>query len=321
MRLIIIVLIILFPFKSFCWGFYAHKMINEYAVFLLPPEMMVLYKKNIGFLKSHAIDPDKRKSVVKGEASKHFIDIDHYGDYPFEKLPHRWSDASIKFSTDTLRKYGIVPWEIKQAYHGLTESFKTKDLKRILKNSADIGHYIADAHVPLHTNSNHNGQLTDQVGIHGFWESRIPELLSEKNFNFYLGSAKYIEDINKFIWERVLESAAAADTVLKMEKQLSDITPGIKKYAFEKRSGKLVKQYSTFYTIAYNNKLNGMVERRMRQSISSIASIWMTAWIAAGQPDLNVLAHQDLTADDKKEFEQLDAYWKKFNFGRGDNCE
>jgi ribose 5-phosphate isomerase len=27
---------------------------------------------------------------------------------------------------------------------------------------ADLGHYIADAHMPLHTSDNHDGQLTDQ---------------------------------------------------------------------------------------------------------------------------------------------------------------
>jgi hypothetical protein len=31
----------------------------------------------------------------------------------------------------------------------------------------------------------HNGQFTDQKGIHGFWESRIPELLAEKDWDFF----------------------------------------------------------------------------------------------------------------------------------------
>ena len=54
-------------YKSFCWGFYAHQKINYYAVFLLPPEMMVLYKPNISFLSEHAVDPDKRRYAVAEE--------------------------------------------------------------------------------------------------------------------------------------------------------------------------------------------------------------------------------------------------------------
>jgi hypothetical protein len=64
----------------------------------------------------------------------------------------------------------------------LTNAFREKDQARILKLSAEIGHYVADAHVPLHASTNHNGQLTGQEGIHAFWESRIPELLAEKEW-------------------------------------------------------------------------------------------------------------------------------------------
>jgi hypothetical protein len=41
---------------------------------------------------------------------------------------------------------------------------KTKK-HEILFIAADLGHYIADAHMPLHTSDNHDGQLTDQKGI------------------------------------------------------------------------------------------------------------------------------------------------------------
>src|ERR1041385_7965840 len=102
----------------------------------------------------------------------------------------------------------------------LTTAFKEKNQAKILKLSAEIGHYIADAHVPLHTNSNHNGQLTNQQGIHAFWESRIPELLADSDWDFFIGTAQYIPNPGNFIWQRVLESAAAADSVLAYEREL-----------------------------------------------------------------------------------------------------
>ena len=156
----------------FCWGFFAHKKINYYAIFLLPPEMMLLYKPNAEFLKEHAIDPDKRRYALPAEAARHYIDLDHYGEYPFVTLPRKWKDAVAKFSEDSLNAHGIVPWWIQTMMLRLTDAFREKNQAKILKLSAEIGHYIADAHVPLHTNSNYNGQMTDQKGIHGFWESR-----------------------------------------------------------------------------------------------------------------------------------------------------
>lgn len=296
-------------FQAFCWGFYAHQKINYYACFLLPPEMLVLYKPNISFIEEHAIDPDKRRYAVKEEGPRHFIDIDYYGKYPFDSLPHKWKDAVAKYSEDTLQSQGIVPWHVQVMLQRLTAAFKEKNYSRIMKNSAEIGHYIADAHVPLHANSNHNGQYTNQRGIHGFWESRVPELLAEKEWDFMIGKAVYIKDPGAFIWDRVLESAKASDSVLNFERELSKQFSDDQKYSFEDRKGKVIRQYSTAFSLAFNKKLDGMIERRMRQSISSIASFWFTAWVNAGQPDLKSLVKQKFSEADLKEFEELNAKW------------
>jgi len=164
--------------------------------------------------------------------------------------------------------------------------------------------------VPLHANSNHNGQFTNQRGIHGFWESRVPELLADKEFDFFIGKAAYIKNPGDFIWKRVLESARAADSVLNFEKQLTQQFGADKKYAFEERNGKIVRQYSAAFTIAFNKKLDGMIERRMRQSIYAVASFWYTAWVNAGQPDLKSLVNQQFSEQDLKEFEKLNNNWK-----------
>jgi len=272
--------------------------------------MIVLYKPYADFIMEHAVDPDKRRYMVAGEGPRHYIDIDRYGVYPFDSLPRKWNDAVAKYSEDSLTKHGIVPWWINTMLNRLTNAFKEKDQAKILKYSAEIGHYIADAHVPLHASSNHNGQLTDQKGIHGFWESRIPELLADKQWDFFIGQAEYIRNPLDFAWRRVLESAAAADTVLKFEKKLSASFSADQKYAFEDRNGITIKQYSSAYTIQYNQMMKGMVERRMRQAIYAVASFWYTAWVNAGQPDLTKLINKEFSAEDLKEFEALNSAWK-----------
>jgi hypothetical protein len=309
-KLIFIALLLAINFKCYCWGFYAHQRINYFAVFLLPPEMMVLYKPNIQFLSDHSIDPDKRRYAVAAEAPRHYIDIDNYGKYPYPDLPRKWEDAVKKYTEDTVQANGIVPWWIQIMQQRLTSAFREKDQAKILKYSAEIGHYIADAHVPLHASSNHDGQHSNQRGIHGFWESRVPELLAEKEFDFMIGKAGHIADIGTYTWNRVLESGAASDTVLRHEAELTKIFPSDKKYAFEERNGKLIRQYSTEFTVAYNKVLNNMVERRMRQAIASVASYWYTAWVNAGQPDLKNLKNAAFTTEDLAEFEKLNAYWR-----------
>lgn len=301
---------ILICLKSFCWGFYAHKKINYTAVLLLPPDMMLLYKPNISFLEEHAVDPDKRRYAVAEEGPRHYIDIDHYGVYPYPELPRKWKDAVGKYTEDSLKAYGIVPWHLQNMLSRLTAAFREHDFGKIMKNSAEIGHYIADSHVPLHANSNHNGQYSNQKGIHGFWESRVPELLADTQFDFFIGKAQYIPDPGEYIWQRVLESAAASDSVLSIEKELSKAFRDDQKYSFENRNGVIVRQYSTDFTVAFDKRLNGMVERRMRLAIYSTASFWYTAWVNAGQPDLKSLTHKEFSSQDIKEFEELNTAWK-----------
>lgn len=299
--------------QVFCWGFYAHQVINHQAVFSLPPSMMVFYKPNIDFLTVHAVDPDKRRYIADAEGPRHFMDLNRYGVYPFDELPRNWDAAVEKYGEDSLRKHGIVPWWIHIMLARLTNAFRQKDHPRILRLSAELGHYVADAHVPLHTHSNYNGQLTGQNGIHGFWESRIPELLAESSFDYFTGKAAYISKPSQFIWNILLESAKAADSVLQFEKTLSSQFVPDQKYAYEQRNGIIIRQYSSAFTIAYNNMLNGMVERRMRQSMLAIASLWYTAWVNAGQPILNTREKITFSVGDSTDFEALDRNWQKGN--------
>lgn len=309
-KILILSLLVLLSTSCFCWGFFAHRRINYQAVFLLPPEMMVLYKPHIEFLAEHAVDPDKRRYAVKEEGPRHYIDIDHYGMYPFDSLPRNWNEAVARYSADTLTKYGIVPWWIQTMLYRLTSAFKEKNQAKILKYSAEIGHYIADSHVPLHANTNHNGQYTGQAGIHGFWESRIPELLADKQWDFFIGKAVFIKNPAEFIWSRILESAAAADTVLQLEKELSQQFPADGKFSYEERNGVTVRQYSSAYSNAYDDRLRGMIERRMQQSIFAVASFWYTAWVNAGQPDLAHLSNKEFSAEELQEFETLTNAWR-----------
>ena len=117
------------------WGFFGHKRINRIAVFTLPQEMFGFYKDHIEYLTEHAVDPDKRRYAVEGEAQCHYIDLDHYykpGEDPFTIMPRRWYDAVAKFTEDTLQTYGIVPWHINVMKLKLQKAFETKNVDLIL---------------------------------------------------------------------------------------------------------------------------------------------------------------------------------------------
>lgn len=314
---IVISLVVISYSTLFSWGFFGHKQINRMAVFTLPPGMVTFYKKHIDYITEHAVDPDKRRYGVKGEAERHYIDIDHYGPDAFDIVPHYWKKAVEKYSEDTLNAYGIVPWHIEKMMYRLTEAFKNEDFERILQLSSELGHYIADAHVPLHTTENYNGQLTNQKGIHGFWESRIPEMKSQ-DYDFFVGRAEYIEKVNDRAWKIVKASHAAVDSVLGFEAKLNASFPQDRKYAIENRGNMNIKIYSEEYTNAYDKMLNGMVERRMRASIITVGSMWYTAWVNAGQPDLSRLENKEISEQRKKEIAAEEKMWEDGKLKNGE---
>lgn len=275
------------------WGFYAHRKINQQAVYMLPPGMFSFYKYHIQYLSDNAVNPDKRRYVVKGEDLKHFIHVDYYG---VKKFRHQ---QFKKPPTGEIRKQGMLPWHLCRMRYWLIRAFREKNTEQILRLSADIGHYIADAHVPLHTTQNYNGQLTQQHGIHGLWETRIPELFWD-GYEFWVGKASYI-NIKEAVWKAIAGAHACVSEALAIEKALDKTFPFYLKYGFEPSGSSVKRVYSRAYTKAYHDRLNGQVEQQAKAAIKMIGDYWYTCWVLAGQPELSVDARKRVKKEERFE--------------------
>lgn len=235
----------------------------------------------------------------------HFISVSDYQRFFRKKiLPQYFNDAwqcapdtiskylklplqgTLCFWKDTLSAHGILPYYLPIALEKLSRAFADKNKDRILQYSAEIGHYIGDAHVPLHTTKNYNGQLTGQYGIHAFWESRLPELFADEEYDFFAGKADYIKDPQSFFWKIVYDSHQLLPAILEGEKWLSETFPKDNQFCYDERLGQTVRIQCREYARAYHDQMRGMVEERMRNAIQAIGSAWYTAWVNAGQPDL-----------------------------------
>ena len=281
------------------WGFFGHRMLNRLAVYTLPPGMIGFYKANIEYLTANATRPDSRRMVVPGEAPKHFLDVDRYGDSAAYRLPRQYADAVARYGEDSLLRHGIVPWNVASMKNQLTAAFQARDTDRILHLSADLGHYLADACVPLHTTRNYNGQLSGQRGIHGLWESRLPELLSA-DYDLFSGRAVYLDRPTETIWAAVIRSHAAVDSVLRFEKELTAQSPEDRKFGYEQRGNQTIRTYSREFSAAYHARLNGQVERQLRYAAALIGNFWFTCWVDGGSPDLSQLPRTPSQAEQQR---------------------
>jgi len=228
-----------------------------------------------------------QKEQVRQEVRVWLFDLldEKYLKLPVGWMPEQYSrDDHSLILTEHFSEYGILPYHLAIYQGRLTKAFGEKNWPLVIRLSTELGHYISDAHVPLHTTENYNGQLTGQDGIHAFWESRIPELFAASSYDFFVGRAKYIDDMPSYFWQIVLESHSYVSEVLDKELAL--------RKSFDKDKQLECPEYAK----AYQDAMAGMVEDRMRKSIQAVGSAWFTAWVDAGRPDVGLTA-QDSALD------------------------
>jgi hypothetical protein len=127
--------------------------------------------------------------------------------------------------------------------------------------------------VPLHAVLNYNGQLTGQIGVHYRFEE---ELFVRFGAQLAIRPAppKHVADIRDFMFETLLESFTYADEVLAADKDA--IGGGA---AYDER-----------YYAAFLAKAKPVLEKRIGDAITAVASIITTQWEQAGRPALPVNA-------------------------------
>ncbi|MFV7235640.1 zinc dependent phospholipase C family protein [Flavobacterium sp. ZB4R12] len=286
------------------WGIIGHERINRAAVMALPKPLQAFFYNHIDFITQESTVPDLRRNVLndKAEGPRHYFDMENFG--TVESFPKTMDEAKLKYDEKFLTKNGILPWYIQDMMAKLTKAFKDKRKNEILFIAGDLGHYIADAHMPLHTSDNHDGQNTNQKGIHSLWESRLPELFV-KNYKLNVEEGKYIENVANATWDIIFDTHSLVEPLLAADKKLRIATAENKMYVVDD-AGNIVKNkyngmlYSDEYAGKFHTELNGMVEKQMKKAIIATASFWYTAWVNAGKPDLSNLDANELTKRNNK---------------------
>jgi hypothetical protein len=154
------------PSPAGAWGERTHEIINRRSIEFLPEPARSEWAAMALPLGAHASDADHRKSRVPGERARHFIDIDVYDEHPFDDVPRDLDELVRKRGREEVDQWGTVPWAIEECYRMLVLSLERGDWSSAGAWGADLGHYVADSHQPLHCTVNYDGQNTGNDGVH-----------------------------------------------------------------------------------------------------------------------------------------------------------
>ncbi|MEC8368313.1 MAG: hypothetical protein VXZ56_01725, partial [Bacteroidota bacterium] len=177
-------------------------------------------------LVARATDADSRKHTDSLEAARHYFDLDDAHAKGLELWGNPRSGAQQLLqeadSSASVRRLGMLPWQLEWSYWRLVRAWAPSDssdpdLNEIVRAAADLGHYLGDAHVPLHTSGNYDGQRTGQRGIHALWETHAVEwLLSRPELPACPPRDAVLANYDPVWtpWEIILESHAMVPEVL-----------------------------------------------------------------------------------------------------------
>lgn len=270
---IITAIVFLGPPPSEAWGFEVHRFITARALGVLPPEIRPFFEKFRAEIVEHSVDPDLwRTAGFEEEPPRHFVDMDAYGPPPFSQLPRDFDEAVNRYGRDFVTKNGTLPWRTQEIYAKLVEAFTQKgpySRENIKFFSSVIGHYVADAHVPLHAALNYDGQLTGQWGIHSRFET---ELFERFHHQLRIEPARLVRlsGARDFIFETLTNSFPLTGPILQADR--------------ESVTGREV--YDDEYFAMFFARTRSILERRLSESITHVASMIATAWEEAGRPAL-----------------------------------
>ena len=281
------------------WGFLGHRIINARAVDTLPPELQALFSPNRDYLAEHSVDPDLwRHAGREGEFPNHFLDSDAFGEIATISRDER---AHLAQHGAEAREQGRVPWRIAEEYASLVNSFRAHDSRGALRHAAVLGHYVADAHVPLHGVLNYDGQLTDQKGIHSRWESQLVRRYREQIESSLApaaatflsdppesspapAAATRLTDPIETAFAVMGESRAAVPALL--ESDLASIES-----ADDPDTREDERYDDAYYERLFGRERDRLVGR-MSTAVTRLGSLWLSAWEAAERPVMPPFEHR-----------------------------
>jgi len=265
---IIIPILIVAAFLLSGWGSTGHYHISNRAS-LSYNEQMQQFNQWSEILADHASDADDRKSIDPDEGPRHYIDIDNYEEFVTNgRIPQTLDSVIMLFGSYFVYEQGVLPWATLKTYDSLVACFSRLDWDKAVLFAADLGHYVADGHMPLHITRNYNGQYSNNSGIHSRFESTM--------INAYISQISYngaqigiVENVNQYVFEYLYSNYIYVDSILFADDYAKSISGNTNSSAYKQA----LWEYSQDFTVLL-----------FKNASHALAELIYTAWTEAGSP-------------------------------------
>jgi len=252
------------------WGSVGHRKINQHAPASFPSGMNFFRASWTTILADNASVADDRKNWDYNEAPKHYIDIDNYNEFVlYGKIPMTLDSITNIYGFSFVLNNGILPWATITTFDSVKACFQRNDFNKASLFAADLGHYVADGHMPLHITKNYDGQTPSQQEIHSRYESHMIGTYND-NIIYSDDTAQLIDDVPGYIFTYLYHDYQYVDSVLLADDYAQSVAGN---------------HNSSAYYQALWDRTGAFTTALFKHASWSLASLIYTAWVQAGHPN------------------------------------
>ena len=281
-----VLLILILPLSSAAWGPKGHFMVNRLAIEASASRLPPFMKAATNDLVYNALEPDRWREEADSamniaQAPDHFFDSEYWGSV--STLPNdRYAFMSqLSAKKVGLIKVGYLPYAIIENYARLRNAFRNyrnarteADRQSAQANAVQyagvLGHYVADATMPMHLSVHHNGWEDGYPNPRGFTKDRM---FHSRYETAYVDAAI---------------SQAAVRAKVGTPQRVTNVFAAVKDHL-----GRPFSELETMYEMEKAGEFNPQSPRargtefitsELARGATMLGNLWYTAWVESGEP-------------------------------------
>lgn len=204
----------------------------------------------------------------RGRNPAHFY-LERYDAFPYWDVPATREFAARRFSEEEIEANGDALYRLLEAWAALTEAFREGDYELVLGLAADVSWLVGELATPPNVSDAGDGQATEQDGLARRFDTQLVEIFAGE-LRVDDSASLYLDRPEEFMRSLPLKAHVWVDNISFVD-------------AMSRRG---VTGYDRFYMDNMWRELGPLVNQLMSDAAADAASLWYTAWVAAGRPEV-----------------------------------